>query len=150
MIVVIFMFFLLIWGVGRPFGSHLGIWPSTNLEQADSLTPCLGFVFVKFRAKIILWDMFVASIFEHMFGIAFRRHVASVCFHVGVVFACVFGLCWILLCRCCKSVKLQPLSSETPVFKGARPPLLHTFHHFFACVFRQGARTAFFVDFFRF
>ena len=44
-----------------------------------------------------------------------------------------------LFCRCCKSVKLQPLSSETPVFKGARLPLLHTFRYFFACVFRHAA-----------
>ena len=51
-----------------------------------------------------------------------------------------------LLCRCCKSVKLQPLSSETPVFKGARPPLLHTFRYFFAYVFRHAARRTFFAD----
>ena len=55
-----------------------------------------------------------------------------------------------LFCKCCKSVKLQPLLSETPVFKGARPPLLHTFRYFFACVFRHAARTAFFADFLRF
>ena len=52
-----------------------------------------------------------------------------------------------LFCRCCKSVKLQPLSSETLVFKGARPPLLHTCRYFFACVFRHAVWIAFFADF---
>ena len=55
-----------------------------------------------------------------------------------------------LFCRCCKSVKLQPLLSETPVFKEARPPLLHTFCYFFACIFRHAARRPFFADFLRF
>ena len=44
-------------------------------------------------------------------------------------------------------MKLQPLSSETPVFKGARPPLLHAFRYFFACVFRHAAGIAFLPDF---
>ena len=45
-------------------------------------------------------------------------------------------------------MKLQPLSSETPVFKGARLPVLHTFRYIFACVFRHAVSIAFFEIFF--
>ena len=124
--------------------------PPKRIPTVIFLKALLEAILEKLCSRFGFWSNFFVTNFRVIFQIAFGKPPARISEDFEVILKSVRSPFCILVCKCCKSAKMQPLPRETLVFEGAMFLFLHDFRNVFHVCFEGAVRMRFLSDFVRF